>query len=70
MLEIEFAFSLQGPMWNEDSSTLPEQDEDRGDEGGLFVFVLKDHFKVFSTFAASLKMANRCQVVLEPTSPS
>jgi hypothetical protein len=25
------------------------------------------HFKVSSTFAASLKMASRCQVVLDPT---
>jgi len=37
------------------------------DEGGLFVSIL---IKVVSTFAASLKGANPCQVVLEPTSPS
>jgi hypothetical protein len=30
MLEIEFAFSSSGRMQNEDSSTLPEQDEGRG----------------------------------------
>jgi hypothetical protein len=27
------------------------------------------HFKIFSTFASSLKRANRRQVVLEPASP-
>jgi hypothetical protein len=31
-------------------------------EGGLLVFI-----KVFTAFTASLKMTNRCQVVLEPT---
>jgi hypothetical protein len=66
MPEIEFRLSSWGPMLNEDSSTLPDQKEDRGDEGGLFEFVL---IKVFSTFAASLKMANRCQFVLEAMSP-
>jgi hypothetical protein len=35
-----------------------------GNQGGLFVFVL---IKVFSTFAASLKITNRYQVILEPT---
>jgi hypothetical protein len=30
MSEIEFALSSSGLMQNEDSSTLPEQDEDRG----------------------------------------
>jgi hypothetical protein len=39
-------------MQNEDSSTLPEQEEGRGMR------------------FASLKRPNRCQVVLEPTSPS
>jgi hypothetical protein len=29
-------------MWNEDSSTLPNQEEDRGIEGGLFEFALSD----------------------------
>lgn len=31
-----------GLMQNEDSSTLADQDEDRGNEGGLFVIVLND----------------------------
>ena len=39
-------------MSNEDSSILPERDEDRQDEGGLFVFVL---IKAFPSFTATFK---------------
>jgi len=46
---------------------MSEQNEERRIEGRLFVFVL---IKLSSTFAVSLEMINRCQVVLEPTSPS
>ena len=54
-------------MWNEDLSTSPEEDEDTAENDGLFVIIL---IKLFPTFAASLKKTNRCQVVLEPMSPS
>src|SRR4030043_797024 len=64
-------------MQKEDSSPSSEQKRAGGlrfacpgresDESGLFVYVL---IKVFSTFAGSLKRANRCQVVLEAMSLS
>ena len=48
-------------MWNADSSTLPDQNEGRGDEGRLFVFVL---IKAFPSFTATFKKTNGLETVL------